>query len=56
MNGGQFVKTRLQCPWGELLKAEDENELVEKAFAHLNDKHPELVDAYEREHILFMAH
>jgi predicted small metal-binding protein len=56
MNGGRFMKTRLECPCGELIKAKDEDELVEKAFAHLNDKHPEFADAYEREHILFMAH
>jgi hypothetical protein len=34
----------------------DENDLVEKAKAHLAEKHPDLVDHYEREHILFMAY
>jgi predicted small metal-binding protein len=49
------VKTRLQCPCGEVIEGKDEDDLVEKAFAHLKEKHPELADVYEREHILFMA-
>jgi predicted small metal-binding protein len=50
------MKTRLQCPCGELITAKDEDELVEKALTHLKHEHPEFADAYEREHILFMAH
>jgi predicted small metal-binding protein len=51
-----LVKTRLQCPCGELLEGKDEEDLVEKAFAHLKEKHPELADEYTRDHILFMAY
>jgi predicted small metal-binding protein len=51
-----MAKTRLQCPCGELLKGEDEDDLVEKAFEHLRDKHPELAGEYTRDHILFMAY
>ena len=29
---------------------------LEKAKQHLLDKHPDLANVYEREHILFMAH
>ena len=50
------MKTRLSCPCGELIRGEDEDDLVEKAFAHLREKHPDMVDEYEREHILFMAY
>jgi hypothetical protein len=50
------MKTRLQCPCGELLQGVDEDDLVEKAFEHLREKHPELADEYTREHVLFMAY
>ena len=49
------MKTMLRCPCGELIRGTDEDDLVETAMAHLRDKHPDLADVYEREHILFMA-
>ena len=49
-------KTRLQCPCGELIAGETEDDLVEKAFQHLRDAHPHLADEYTREHVLFMAY
>jgi hypothetical protein len=49
------MKTQLTCPCGEHIEGEDEDDLVEKVQAHLRERHPDLVDAYEREHILFMA-
>jgi len=52
---GGVLKTTLRCPCGELIQGRDEDDLVEKAMTHLRDKHPDLADAYEREHILFMA-
>jgi hypothetical protein len=45
----------LQCPCGMTLTGLTEDEIVEVAFAHLREKHPDLADDYEREHILFMA-
>jgi hypothetical protein len=45
----------LQCPCGMSLTGLTEDEIVEVAFAHLREKHPDLADDYEREHILFMA-
>ena len=45
------MKTRLNCPCGELIRGEDEDDLVERAFAHLREKHPDMADEYEREHI-----
>ena len=47
-------RTRLSCPCGEMLKGDDEDDLVEKAQAHLRDKHPGL--EYDRDAILFMAY
>jgi len=47
------MKTRLQCPCGEIITAADEDELVEKTQAHLAEKHPGMT--YGREEILFIA-
>jgi hypothetical protein len=49
------MKTRLQCPCGELIEGTDEDDLVVKALAHLKVQHPELADHYTREQILFVA-
>lgn len=46
-------RTRLHCPCGEWLEGETEDELVELAFHHLEESHPNL--KYTREEILFMA-
>ena len=48
------MKTHLNCPCGEAIRGEDEDELVELAQAHLAEAHPGM--KYEREHILFMAY
>lgn len=48
------VKTRLHCPCGVLVKATDEDELVELAKLHLEQAHPGLT--YARDEILFMAY
>ena len=32
------------------------DDLVEKAFEHLQEKHSDMADEYEREHILFMVY
>jgi hypothetical protein len=45
----------LNCPCGEVLTGETEDEIVEVSLAHLAEKHPDMAEAYEREHILFMA-
>ena len=37
------------------LTGDTEDEIVEVAFAHLREQHPDMADDYEREHILFMA-
>ena len=48
------MKVRLDCPCGEHLEADTEDELVEKAHKHLREKHPDL--EYDREQILFLAY
>ena len=50
------MKTQLQCPCGEFITAEDEDELVEKARQHLRETHAERAAEYTREQILFLAY
>jgi len=45
----------LRCPCGDSLYGLTEDEIVDVSFAHLREKHPDMADDYEREHILFMA-
>jgi predicted small metal-binding protein len=47
------MKTRLTCPCGTMISAEDEDDLVEQAQAHLSEAHPGR--EYDRDAILFMA-
>jgi hypothetical protein len=49
-------KTNLQCPCGELIHGENEDDLVEKAREHLREKHPNLAGEYGRDEILFLAY
>lgn len=48
-------KTWMECPCGAVIVGVDEDDLVEKAFAHLRTAHPHLAEVYGREHILFLA-
>jgi len=48
------MKTHLNCPCGEAIAAKDEDELVEKAQAHLSEAQPGR--DYDRDAILFMAY
>lgn len=45
----------LDCPCGARLTGVTEDKIVEVSFAHLAEVHPDMVDMYQREHILFMA-
>ena len=45
----------LHCPCGLTLTGDTEDDIVENSFAHLREKHPDMADHYERDHILFMA-
>ena len=50
--GFEFVLT---CPCGTTVKGPTEDDIVEVAFAHLREQHPDKAASYEREHILLMA-
>lgn len=43
----------LNCPCGEVVQGDDEDDLVARAQAHLSEAHPGRV--YTRDQILFMA-
>jgi len=45
----------LDCPCATTLSGASEDEIVDVAFAHLREAHPDMADDYQREHILFMA-
>ena len=47
------MKTRVNCPCGTVIKAEDEDQLVEQTQAHLAAEHPGM--SYGRDEILFIA-
>ena len=51
---GEGMKTHLNCPCGEAITGENEDDLVEKAQAHLSEVHPGR--DYDRDAILFMAY
>jgi predicted small metal-binding protein len=51
---GEAVK-RIDCVCGVVLEAEDDDELWEKAQAHLRADHSELVDKVSRDDILAQA-
>ncbi|WP_068271693.1 DUF1059 domain-containing protein [Aldersonia kunmingensis] len=48
------MKTRLNCPCGEIIVGKDEDELVEKTTKHLAENHPG--HEYSRDEILFIAY
>lgn len=50
---GRHQRRRLECPCGELLVAETEDQLVDFAMRHLSAEHP--TRNYTRADILFMA-
>lgn len=45
----------LRCPCGTRLAGATEDEIVDVSLAHLAERHPDMADSYEREHVLFMA-
>ena len=47
------MKTRLNCPCGEVIRGKDEDELVELTQQHLAEAHPGM--EYGRDEILFIA-
>lgn len=45
----------INCECGELIQAENDDELVRKVERHVSEAHPELVGQMSREDILAMA-
>jgi hypothetical protein len=46
---------QVNCPCGEVVSGDSEDELVANVEAHVQDRHPELVGTMSREQILGMA-
>jgi predicted small metal-binding protein len=46
---------QVNCPCGEVVSGESDDELVANVEAHIQDKHPEMVGTMSREQILGMA-
>jgi predicted small metal-binding protein len=46
---------QVNCPCGETVSGESDDELVTNVEAHIQDKHPEMVGTMSREQILDMA-
>jgi predicted small metal-binding protein len=52
--GAQMAK-QVNCPCGETVRGESDDELVSNVEAHIQDRHPEMVGTMSREQILGMA-
>jgi hypothetical protein len=46
----------LRCPCGLEIQGEDEDGLVESVNAHLDQQHPRVAGAYDRDDILTLAY
>jgi predicted small metal-binding protein len=46
---------QVNCPCGETVRGESDDELVGNVEAHIQDKHPDRVGSMSREQILDMA-
>ena len=46
----------INCPCGETVRGETDDELVSATEEHIRDKHPDMVGTKSREEILAMAH
>jgi predicted small metal-binding protein len=46
---------KVDCPCGESVRGEDDDELVANVEQHIGDKHPDMVGTMSREQILGMA-
>jgi predicted small metal-binding protein len=49
------VAKKIDCPCGETVHGDSDDELVANAEAHMRDKHPDMVGTMSREQILGMA-
>jgi predicted small metal-binding protein len=46
---------KVDCPCGETVRGENDDELVSNVESHIQDKHPDMVGTMSRERILGMA-
>jgi predicted small metal-binding protein len=46
---------KVDCPCGETVRGETEDELVTNVETHISDKHPDMVGTMSREQIVGMA-
>jgi predicted small metal-binding protein len=46
---------QVNCPCGEVVRGNDDDEVVANVEAHVRDKHPEMVGTMSREQVLGMA-
>ena len=46
---------KVDCPCGETVRGEDDDELVSNVETHVRDRHPEMVGTMSRDQILEMA-
>jgi ABC-type dipeptide/oligopeptide/nickel transport system ATPase component len=53
---GEGMAKEINCPCGETLTGETDDELVANTEDHIREKHPEMVGTKSREEILAMAH
>jgi predicted small metal-binding protein len=49
------MSKEVNCPCGETVRGEDDDELVSNVEAHVRDKHPDMVGTMSRDQILGMA-
>ncbi|MFL5951466.1 MAG: DUF1059 domain-containing protein [Gaiellaceae bacterium] len=54
MKGAEMAK-EINCPCGETVRGESDDELVTNVEGHVQDKHPDMVGTMSREQILGMA-
>ena len=46
----------IDCPCGQTVRGENDDQLVANTEEHMREKHPEMVGTKSREEILAMAH
>jgi predicted small metal-binding protein len=49
------VAKEINCPCGETVRGENDDQLVANAEEHMRERHPEMVGTKSREEILAMA-
>jgi predicted small metal-binding protein len=50
------VAKEINCPCGQTVRGDDDDQLVVNTEEHVREKHPEMVGTKSREEILAMAH